>query len=307
MYRVHMIPDTLFVRSSLRRHYPLTESILDSITEKYSSLTKSGKKLANYILANRLDTQYLSITSLANNSGVSEATITRFCRVLGLSGYNDLKLALAKCERTNDLGDTSDTPQAIHSSDDLFTMCKKLNDSYFTSFRETVEQLDVVSFNHAVDLLSHAEHVYCYGQGSSMVMAMEAWARFSTITGKFIHIADSHMQAIATALSTPHDVILFFSYSGATKDMVEILDIARERSIPIILITHFRNSHAASFADVSLICGYNESPLQSGAVAAKIGQLLLIDCLYYGYCSRQPEVTAAARTAVSEAVAKKLL
>lgn len=285
----------------------MTESILDAITEKYSSLTKSGKKLANYILANTSDTQYLSITSLADNSGVSEATITRFCRVLGLSGYNDLKLALAKSGRTNDLGDTMDTPQAIHSGDDLFTMCKKLNDSYFASFHETVEQLDVVSFNRAVDLLTAAEHVYCYGQGSSMVMAMEAWARFSTITGKFIHIADSHMQAIAASLATSQDVILFFSYSGATKDMVEILDIARECSIPIILITHFRNSLAASYANVSLICGYNESPLQSGAIAAKIGQLLLIDCLYYAYCSRQPEITAAARAAVSQAVAQKLL
>lgn len=285
----------------------MADSILDSITEKYNSLTKSGKKLANYILANTYDTQYLSITSLADNSGVSEATITRFCRVLGLSGYNDLKLALAKSERTTDIGDTMDTPQAIHSSDDLSTVCKKLYDSYFASFHETVEQLDAVSFGRAVDLLVNAEHVYCYGQGSSMVMAMEAWARFSTITAKFVHIADSHMQTIAAALSTSRDVILFFSYSGSTKDMVEVLNIAQERAIPVILVTHFRNSFAASYADVTLICGYNESPLQSGAVAAKIGQLLLIDCLYYGYCSRQPEITAAARTAVSEAVAKKLL
>lgn len=285
----------------------MAESILDSITEKYNSLTKSGKKLANYILANTFDTQYLSITSLADNSGVSEATITRFCRVLGLSGYNDLKLALAKAGRTTDIGDTMDTPQAIHSSDDLATVCRKLYDSYFASFHETVQQLDSAAFERAVDLLVNAEHVYCYGQGSSMVMAMEAWARFSTITAKFIHISDSHMQAIAAALSTSGDVILFFSYSGSTKDMAEVLEIARERSIPVILITHFRNSFAASYADVTLICGYNESPLQSGAVAAKIGQLLLIDCLYYGYCSRQPEITAAARTAVSEAVAKKLL
>lgn len=285
----------------------MAESILDSITEKYNSLTKSGKKLANYILANTEATQYLSITSLAESSGVSEATITRFCRVLGLSGYNELKLALAKSVHTNDLKDTMDTPQAIRSTDDLFTVCRKLNDAYFTSFRETVEQLKPDALYHAVDLLINAQRVYCYGQGSSMVMAMEAWARFSTISGKFIHIADSHMQAIAAALSASRDVILFFSYSGSTRDMMEILDIARAHSIPVILITHFRNSPAAAFADVTLICGYNESPLQSGTVAAKIGQLLLIDCLYYAYCSRQPDVTAAARTAVSEAVARKLL
>ena len=75
-------------------------SILDSMTERYNSLTRSGKKLANYILSNTIEVQYLSINSLAESSGVSEATITRFCRQLGLTGYNDLKIALAKSERT---------------------------------------------------------------------------------------------------------------------------------------------------------------------------------------------------------------
>ena len=77
----------------------MTDSILDAMTEQYNSLTRSGKKLANYILSNTAETQYLSISSLAENSGVSEATITRFCRMLGLGGYHELKLALAKSDR----------------------------------------------------------------------------------------------------------------------------------------------------------------------------------------------------------------
>ena len=74
-----------------------------------------------------------------------------------------------------------------------------------------------------------------------MVTAKEAWALFATVTPKFIHIEDSHMQTIATALLTPGDVILFFSYSGSTRDMQEVLDLAKERHIPIVLITHFVN------------------------------------------------------------------
>ena len=72
-------------------------------------------------------------------------------------------------------------------------------------------------------------------------MAMEAWARFSTATSRFIHISDSHMQAMQIALATSKDVILFFSYSGSTKDMEDIMNIAKARGIPIILITHFPN------------------------------------------------------------------
>ena len=277
------------------------------MTEQYNSLTRSGKKLANYILANTVAVQYLSINSLAENSGVSEASITRFCRKMGLSGYNDLKIALAKSGRTTDLGDSCHTPEAIDSGDDLSAISQKLSDSYLAAFRETREQLNPDTFYQAVDLLCRSRHVFCFGQGASMVMAMEAWARFSVVTSTFSHIPDSHMQVITTALATSEDAILFFSYSGSTRDLQEVLHLAKERSIPVILITHFPNSPAAELADVVLLCGYNESPLQSGSISAKMGQLFLIDCLFYAYCGRNLEKSAAARISVSEAVSRKLL
>lgn len=285
----------------------MTGNILEAITEQYHSLTRSAKKLADYIFDHASDTQYLSISTLAENSGVSEATITRFCRTLGLSGYNDFKLAIAKTDLITDIGEPSDSPQTITSEDSLNTMFHKIHSSNVLSLNETLELLDESAISRAVDLLSAANRVYCFGHGGSMVMAMEAWARFSTAASHFVHIADSHMQAMATALATPEDVILFFSYSGSTKDMEDVMKIARERKIPVILITHFPKSRAAEFAEVILLCGYNESPLQSGSIAAKVGQMFLIDCLYYGFCKKNPESFFAARASTAEAIAKKLL
>ena len=71
----------------------MADNILDSITEQYHSLTKSGKKLADYVFSHTAETQYLSITSLAENCDVSEATITHNTRSLILSSYNALKNA----------------------------------------------------------------------------------------------------------------------------------------------------------------------------------------------------------------------
>lgn len=282
-------------------------NILEYITEQYHSLTRSGKKLADYIFTNTSTTQYLSISTLAENSGVSEASITRFCHNLGLSGYNDFKLALAKSDYVTDLGDPSNSPETITAEDTMSSVFQKLHDSNILSLNETLELLDEQNVSKAVDLLSEADRVFCFGQGGSMVMAMEAWARFSTATSRFIHIEDSHMQAMNIALATSKDVILFFSYSGSTKDMEDIMNIAKNRNIPMILVTHFPKSRAAEFADVILLCGYNESPLQSGSVAAKVGQLFLIECLFYGFCKRNPELYAAARSASAEAIAQKLL
>ncbi len=282
-------------------------NILEYLTEQYNSLTRLGKQLADYVFKHASEAQYMSISALAEHSGVSEATITRFCRALGLGGYNEFKLALAKTDRISDLGDPSDSPQTISPRDSLTSIAHKLHAADIVSLNETLELLDEEALGRAVDILSCARRVFCFGNGGSMVMAMEAWARFATASSRFIHISDSHMQSISVALATREDAILFFSYSGSTRDMEDIMSIARDRNIPMILITHFPRSRAAEFADVVLLCGYNESPLQSGSVAAKIGQMFLIECLYYGFCRKDPEKYAASRTATAEAVAKKLL
>ena len=115
------------------------------------------------------------------------------------------------------------------------------------------------------------------------------------------------MQASAISLADSEDAILFFSYSGSTKDMCDTLNIASQRGVPVILITHFPKSAGAEFATVVLQCGCNESPLQSGSVAAKVGQLFIIDCLFYGFCCQKPELRSAARSATAQAITNKLL
>lgn len=285
----------------------MAENILEKITAQYHSLTRSSQRLADYILANAHDAQYMSISGLADNSGVSEASITRFCRSLGLSGYNSLKLALAKTDYVTDLGESSHTSDTITSKDSYSSIFHKLYEANILSLNETMELLNEKDISKAVDLISDAERVFCLGHGGSMVMAMEAWARFSTATSRFVHIEDSHMQVMHLALATERDVILFFSYSGSTKDMEDIMQIAKERHISVILVTHFPNSRAAGYADVVLLCGYNESPLQSGSVAAKLGQLFIIECLFYVFCKRNPDILSKARAATIEAIMPKLL
>lgn len=280
---------------------------MEAITNHYHSLTPLGKKLADYLFKHSSETQYMSISALAENSGVSEATITRFCRGLGLSGYNDFKLALAKVDQVTDLGEPIDSSLPITSEDSIDSIFHKIHAANIVSINETLEMLDENEIRKAVTILSESDRVYCFGHGGSMVMAMEAWARFSTADSRFIHISDSHMQAMAAALATPKDSILFFSYSGSTKDMEDVMQIAKSRKIPVILITHFPTSRAAEFAEVTLVCGYNESPLQSGSIAAKVGQMFLIDCLFYCFCKQNPEICSAARSSTAEAIAKKLL
>jgi DNA-binding MurR/RpiR family transcriptional regulator len=145
------------------------------------------------------------------------------------------------------------------------------------------------------------------GQGGSMILAAEAAHLFSVCDGKYIPVSDSHMQIISAATLTEADAVLFFSYSGATKDMMETLSVVRQQKAKIILITRFPRSPGASLADVVLQCGSNESPLQHGSVPARIAQLFLLDILFTRVTLSEPDGCQESRRRIAAALAEKHL
>ena len=102
---------------------------------------------------------------------------------------------------------------------------------------------------------------------------------------------------------TEKDAILYFSYSGATTDLMHTLSIAKKRGVKVILITRYPNAPGVKLADVVLQCGSNESPIQLGSVAARIAQMYLLDVLFSEVCLRRLEDARQARLTIAEAQA----
>ncbi|MBQ9662188.1 MAG: MurR/RpiR family transcriptional regulator [Oscillospiraceae bacterium] len=283
-----------------------TRSVIDRIREEYYDLTTAEKKTADYVLGNPRESQFLSIAELAEESGVAEATVSRFCRRLGYKGYNAFKLAIANATAGQNPEGEKLSGQ-IEADDSMEDMCRKLYSADVAAVTETLNLINAEQIRRGVRYLADAGKVLCMGQGGSMVMAQEAAHLFSTVSGKFFAVSDSHLQIISTANMTERDVLLFFSYSGATRDLMEALTVARERHARIILVTRFARSPGAEYADLVLCCGSNESPLQLSSVPAKLAQLFLLDVLFTEYCRRDLEACNAARERVASALAEKHL
>ncbi len=284
----------------------MNESVFDKISAAYYELTSAEKKTADFIMANQGRSEYLSIAELAEYCGVAEATISRFCRRLGYKGFNAFRLALANASFTQ-------TPEAgllsgpIESTDSFEQMCGKLYTADQEAMRQTLELVDAETICRAVDLLHAAGRVVCMGQGGSMLMAQDASHLFSTVSGKFSAVLDSHLQIIATVNMQENDVILFFSFSGATKDLIDTMQAAKSRGVKTLLITRFLKSPGAQLADLVLPCGANESPLQLGSVPAKIAQLFLLDVLFSEFCRRDLESCRESRERLAAALENKHL
>ncbi|MEG1874606.1 MAG: MurR/RpiR family transcriptional regulator [Angelakisella sp.] len=291
------------------------ENVVETINKTYSKLTKSEKRIANFVYSNPVEVQYMSITTFAEQCEVADATIFRFCKSLGLGGYNEFKLALAKAtyqmeeEASSIAGRQEDFPVygKVNPADSFSDMCQKLYSAEVSAISQTRQLLEEKDIQRAAELLHDARRVYCLGQGSSLILAMEAWSRFVGISPNFFCVEDSHLQAVTTSLLTDTDAILFFSYSGATKDMPDILRPAKARGTKIILVTHFVKSPAAYFADVVLPVGSNEGPHQQGSIAAKVAQLFAIDVLFNEFWRLDPETYRQNNEITSAATAAKLL
>lgn len=282
-----------------------TSNFFEQLKEYYPQLTKSSRKICDYLFENADRAQYFSISSLAKECHVAEATIFRFCKALGFNGYNELKIALAKACATSGSSNYYNTYGESQPDEDFDHMCDRLCRTNIDALTQTRDLLDHDSVNLAVSMLCEASRVYCFGQGGSMIMAMEAWGRFLTISDKFYAIQDNHLQTMAASLMNSRDIILFISYSGSTRDMHDILKPARERGAHVILITHEKDSPAARLSDVLLLCGAKEGPFQSGSISAKVSILYLIDVLVSEYCKRNPRQTIENREATTNALSTR--
>lgn len=279
-------------------------NLFEIISQEYYSFTVSEKKLADYMLSNQDSLAYLSIGQLASGAGVAEATVSRFCRRLGLRKYADFKLAAANTSLRFKPANNPLSGQ-IEQTDSVEDICRKLYSAETEALAQTMEVLSPEAIIQAADLLETAPRVLCMGQGGSMLIAHEAAHLFSTVDNRFLAVTDSHMQAMSAAMMDPGDVIMFFSYSGSTRAMMDTLKIAKKREGKIILVTRFPHSPGAELSDIVLLCGANENPLQSGSIAARIAQMYLMDVLFSEYSRRNLVKTRYNRARIAQALEDK--
>jgi DNA-binding MurR/RpiR family transcriptional regulator len=281
--------------------------IYDHIIDNYNSLTKAEQRVADYVLTHKGTLMDLTISELAKECAVGEATLTRFCRDIGCKGFNNFKLELAKKMLPAERQSAYTYYSEVQAEDPLEDKSKKICRRLIEALERTLSLLEYADLARAVDWMIACKGVYCFGEGNSSIAAMEAWGRFSTATPKFHWVSDSHMQAITASLLTPDDIILYFSYSGATRELVEIAELKEKTGSKMILVTRFQNSPGAAMSDIVLPCGANESPLQQGSVSAKVAQLYVIDILFNEFSSRNLEQSIENRNKTAGAISRKLL
>ncbi|MCI8841718.1 MurR/RpiR family transcriptional regulator [Oscillibacter sp.] len=280
------------------------KDIIALMIQEYERFTRSERKIADYVLEHQEETQYVSITDLSAQCGVAVSTVSLFCRKLKLAGFNDFKLELARAALPARAA-FSEPGSEITEGDSAAAVMGKVLSAVQDALNNAYHMLSEQEIIRAADLLRRAGQVVCLGQGNHSVVALAAWAQFSTTSPKFKTIQDSHMQTVVLSTLAEGDAVLYFSYSGATHELLEAVEVIRNRGGKLILVTRYPNSPASAYADAVLLCGPNEQPFQFGSTSALIAQLYVVEALLSEFIRRDPEEAEQNRRSVGKALTQK--
>lgn len=276
-----------------------------TIRSVYNQFTRAEKKVADYVVAHPRDVLFMSITELADACGVGETSVFRFCRTVGVNGYQEFKMQLSLSMQDVE-GDNTPLTSHVAPDDDVTAVIQKVLGSTQKALAETAALVDQATLGKAVDMLVAANRICFFGVGASLISAMKAANRFMRIEPKVVCVSDAHAQAMQAATMQPGDAAVVFSYSGSTKDTNAVAELAKQSGGTVISVTRFQKSPLTEFSSLILLCGANESPLQSGSTSADICQSFLTELLYTEYFRRNSARCGNYNAKTAAAVLNKL-
>ncbi|WP_334340741.1 MurR/RpiR family transcriptional regulator [Companilactobacillus sp. HBUAS56275] len=262
-------------------------TILLTIRTSMENASKAEKILGEYILKNCQEIPNLSVADLSKKSGVSQATIVRFSKSLGLDGFKGLKVELARSSNDVDTG----LYDEISPNDGVDELKDKLALKVQHTLDSTNKDLNSKYLNQTVDAFKDANVVLVYGLGASHLVAEDFTQKFSRIGKNVINTPDTHLLVSNLLTQQNKQVLFLISDSGETQETVTIAKLAKQNNVRVIGLTSNGHSRLAKTSDISILTS-NTVPrdqVRSAATTSLISQLYAVDLIYYLYLQRDYE------------------
>jgi RpiR family carbohydrate utilization transcriptional regulator len=251
----------------------------------YPSLKTALQKVADVILRQPEMAIYASVNEVAAACGVSEATVMRFCRILGFRGFQDFKISLAR-----ELVVPMPRPhEEVTDGDDPANIVRKVFQTNRGALQDTLEVMKIEGMEAASQLLLNSRKVLVAGIGGSGIAAAHAGNRFLLLGLNTQIFTAFHFMLMAAALLNREDVMLAVSNSGTTRETVETVRAARENGAKIVAITNNSLSPLARESDLVLVTAARDTTLPEEADGSLICQISIIDALFFLMFQARPE------------------
>lgn len=271
------------------------------IRSSLPAMTSAERMVAEWVLCHPERLLELSMSQLAESCEVSDTTVLRMCRTAGFEGYTALKLAMAQ----DLVSPTHLLHHDLEEGDTTADVARKLFTASAQSMNDTLELLDPTTLEQVVDHLERARTTLVCAVGASQIVAQSIDLRLLRLGLHCAAPADTQTQLARAALLEEGDLLIVVSYSGTTKDLLAVAELARERGVPLVVITGNAASPLARLADTCLVAVSRE--VRGEPYAAKLSQLAIVDALSIVYALRHLDATSHAEARIAQAIQGKHL
>ena len=252
----------------------------------------SSQRIAATITRSPMFAARSGIVTLAGASGTSVGSINRFCRALGLSGYKELRLALATSASRSDGTDGPDVDPtgSIDPETDAEDAVQLIAASSRAAISRTADLIDLDLLDRLAAAMGHARLVQLVAFGGSAHIASYLVDQLNGIGVRTLSSPDVNTAASIAATLTEDDVLIAISHSGTARHAVEVTTIGADHGAMTAAITSSAVSPLARAAGRALVTTARTSTERYRGTAGRHAQLFVIDALYVRIAQGRNEV-----------------
>ena len=248
---------------------------LAAIRNQYDSLTKTGRVIADYILANSTQVIHMNVAQLAQAAKTTGSAVVRFCKSTGYSGFSDFRIALAM-----ELADKSSASLPVVSRTDTSSrIANKIFHASIQTMKNTLVMLNCQSLTQIAKQCQKAKKICFFGVGTSYPIVTDAQYRFMSLGYPAVCYTDILFMSVAAQNMEAGEMAVAVSHSGRTAVTAEALRLARKKGAATVAITSYPASPLAGHADYVLTAYPDDVNYPVEAVSARLAHICILDTL----------------------------
>ena len=269
----------------LRKRKPSRKAQMSTVVDIISRLrAMAGQfrpaeaEVARIVLEDPFFAGQASIAELAERAGVSQPSVTRFCRALGCESVRDFKFKLAQ----NLAVGTNYLKQPERLDDDVAHLSQRVMGCILDGIALARDRLDHQAVRQAIEMIAAARRLDIYGVGgASHGVGIDAYFRFFRLDIPSAFYGDSHLQRMSASTLGEGDAVLAICNSGFIREILENAEIAQQYGAKLIAMTK-PDTPLARMADVAVLVDVPEDPDIFKPTASRIAQIAVMDIIATG-------------------------
>lgn len=254
------------------------QSVLGVICASYDSFFDTEKKLADCIMERKGDVVDMTVAELAQASGTSDASVSRFCRRCGFKGFHHLKMTLAR-----EIGEAQGRPGTVSndiSRENIGQSLQNILANKVEEMKQTISMIDEKQFEEILSVIEHARMVQLAAVGNTIPVAMDGAFKLNQLGIPAVAGTIWDAQTAYTFNLGDEDVLIIISNSGSSKRLMAMAEGAKENGIRIIAITNNPESPIAKISDYQIVTATREKLLLGEFCFSRVSATTVIEILY---------------------------